>query len=120
MAKVILIGIEQAAAEQLCRALAADGHQIAEQPQDFRIRNLLDTDIVFAGGEPACYMALLKRLRDVRPSLPFVVVTRIPETKAWLDALEAGATDFCSVPIETRQLQWLMESALPRARFAAV
>jgi DNA-binding response OmpR family regulator len=49
--------------------------------------------------------------------LPFVVVTRVPETKEWLDALEAGATDYCSVPIEARQLHWLMESALPR--FAA-
>jgi DNA-binding response OmpR family regulator len=51
--------------------------------------------------------------------LPFVVVTRIPETREWLDALEAGATDYCSAPIETRQLRWLMESALPRPRFAA-
>lgn len=74
---------------------------------------------MFAGAEPACYMALLKRLRDVQPSLPLVVVTRIPDTKAWLDAIEAGATDYCSVPIENRQLRWLMESALPRAHFAA-
>jgi DNA-binding NarL/FixJ family response regulator len=51
--------------------------------------------------------------------LPFVVVTRIPETKEWLDALEAGAADYCSVSIEARQLHWLMESALPRPRFAA-
>ena len=119
MAKVILVGVDQAAAEQLRRAFAADRHQIAEQPLNALIGSLLDTDIVFAGGDPACYMALLKRLRDVRPSLPFVVVTRIPETKAWLDAIEAGATDYCSVPIETRQLRWLMESALPRAGFAA-
>lgn len=27
---------------------------------------------------------------------------------------EAGATDYCSVPIETRQFLWLMESAMPR------
>jgi DNA-binding NtrC family response regulator len=64
-------------------------------------------------------MSLLKRVREARPSLPFVVVTRIPETREWLDALEAGATDYCSAPIETRQLRWLMESALPRPRFAA-
>jgi hypothetical protein len=37
-----------------------------------------------------------------------------PKTREWLDALEAGATDYCSVPIETRQLHWLMESTLPR------
>ena len=80
---------------------------------------LLDADIVFAGGEPARYMPLLRHVREARPTLPFVVVTRIPETKEWLNALEAGATDYCSEPIETRQLRWLMESALPRPRFAA-
>jgi DNA-binding response OmpR family regulator len=78
----------------------------------------LDADIVFAGGEPTYYISLLRRVRETRPTLPFFVVTRAPETKEWLDALEAGATDYCSVPIETRQLQWLMESALPRPRFA--
>jgi len=62
------------------------------------MRELLDADIVFAGGEPACYMSLLRHVREARPALPFVVVTRIPETKEWLDALEAGATDYCSEP----------------------
>jgi DNA-binding response OmpR family regulator len=119
MAKIVLIGLEQTAAGQICRALALDNHRIEQQPQDFFMRELLDADIVFAGGEPACYMSLLRHVRKGRPTLPFVVVTRIPETKEWLDALEAGATDYCSEPIETRQLYWLMESLLPRPRFAA-
>jgi DNA-binding NtrC family response regulator len=118
MAKIVLVGLEQAAAGQICRALAVD-HQIEHQPQTVVVRELLDADIVFAGGDPSYYMSLLKRVREARPSLPFVVVTRIPETREWLDALEAGATDYCSAPIETRQLRWLMESALPRPRFAA-
>ena len=70
--------------------------------------------MVFAGGEPARYLSLLRRVREDRPALPFVVVTQIGETKEWLDALEAGATDYCSVPIGTRQIHWLMESALFR------
>jgi DNA-binding response OmpR family regulator len=53
-------------------------------------------------------------VRAERPTLPFVVVTRIPETGEWLDALEAGATDYCSAPFESRQINWLMEAALPR------
>jgi DNA-binding response OmpR family regulator len=51
--------------------------------------------------------------------VPFVVITRTPDTREWLDALEAGATDYCSVPIDTRQLHWMLESVLPRPRFAA-
>lgn len=120
MAKVILVGLEQAAAGQIGRVLAMDRHQIEYQPYSVVGREILDADIVFAGGEPTSYMSLLKRIREARPTLPFVVVTAIPETKEWLDALEAGATDYCSAPIETRQLHWLMESALPRPVLDAV
>ena len=31
-------------------------------------------------------------------------------TTAWLDALEAGATDYCSCRFEKRQIQWMMET----------
>jgi DNA-binding response OmpR family regulator len=79
----------------------------------------MDVDIVFAGGEPSQYLSLLRRVRAERPELPFVVVTRIPETTEWLDALEAGATDYCSSPFEARQIHWLMEAALPRQRSIA-
>src|ERR1700691_1597927 len=102
MAKIFLIGLEQEAAGQICRALTVGSHQIEQQPQDVLVRELRDADIVFAGGEPAWYLTLLKRVREARPALPFVVVTRIAETNEWLDALEAGATDYCSVPIEAR------------------
>ena len=84
------------------------------------MRDLIGADIVFAGGEPSQYLSLLRLVRDERPALPFVVVTPIPETMAWLDALEAGATDYCSSPFESRQIHWLMESALPKHRIVAV
>ena len=114
MAKIVLIGLEQSTAGQICSALAVERHQIQHRPADLPIRDLRDADMVFAGGERARYLPILRRVREVRPSLPFVVVTWIADTKEWLDALEAGATDYCSVPIETRQIHWLMESALLR------
>ena len=116
MAKIVLIGLEQATGAQICGALAAHNHQIEHQLQDVAIRKVLDADIVFAGGEAACYMSLLSRVREARPTLPFIVVTRVPETTEWINALEAGATDYCSAPIEARQLHWLMESALAGSR----
>jgi len=115
MAKLVLIGLEQDAAEQIYCALAADSHQIELQPLDVDTHEVLHTDIVFAGGEHAG--SLLKRIRVAWPALPFIVVTRVPETRDWLDALEAGATDYCTTPIDTRQLHWLMESAMPPRRF---
>jgi DNA-binding NtrC family response regulator len=119
MAKVIFVGIEQTAAIQIARALAVERHQVDQKPKNAGIRDIVDADIVFAGGEPSHYLSLLKHVREERPSLPFVVVTRVPETTEWLDALEAGATDYCSEPFESRQIHWLMESALPKTRPAA-
>jgi DNA-binding response OmpR family regulator len=119
MAHVLLVGLEQATAAQISRALAVERHRVEQKPLEIGTRDIMDVDIVFAGGEPSHYLSLLRRVRKERPALPFVVVTRIPETSAWLDALEAGATDYCSSPFDSRQIHWLMESALPRQRSAA-
>jgi DNA-binding response OmpR family regulator len=119
MAKVFLIGLEQSTATQLGRVLGIEQHQIQHLPKNARVDDLAGADIVFAGGDRQQYMPLLRGVRESRPGLPFVVVTRIPETSDWLDALEAGATDYCSAPFEARQLNWLMESALPQAHIAA-
>jgi DNA-binding response OmpR family regulator len=114
MAKIVLIGLEQSTAAQICRALAVQRHQVEQRPADLSIRELQDAYMVFAGGEPARYLCLLRRVREAQPTLPFIVVTSTADTKQWLDALEAGATDYCSAPIGTRQIHWLLESALPR------
>jgi DNA-binding response OmpR family regulator len=121
MAKVVFVGLEQPAAAQIAKALASERHQVEQRPKNSLIHDLgnLDADIVFAGGEPSYYLSLLRKIRETRPALPFVVVTRLPETREWLDALEAGATDYCSAPFESRQIHWLMESALPMQRCAA-
>jgi two-component system OmpR family response regulator len=119
MARVVFVGVEPAAAAQIARALAVERHQLEQKPDASGAHELLDADIVFAGGEPIHYLSLLRQVRVSRPGLPFVVVTRVPETREWLDALEAGATDYCSAPFENRQINWLMESALPRVRTAA-
>jgi len=119
MAKVILIGLEQSTATQIGSALAND-HEVEHRSANTPVGEIISADIVFAGGEEKRYMPLLNRVRKAKPDMPFVVVTRIPETTDWLDALEAGATDYCSAPFERMHMNWLMESALPHQRtFAA-
>jgi DNA-binding NtrC family response regulator len=114
MANVILIGLEEAIATQISQALAAERHRIEQKTaRDIEALPLKAGDIVFAGGRPAEYLPLLRRVRRERPALPFVVVSRFPGTKEWLDALEAGATDYCPAPFKSRQIRRLMESALP-------
>jgi DNA-binding NtrC family response regulator len=116
MAKIVLMGLESGAAEQISQALATDRHEIESRPGNAVFQDSLKADIIFAGGEPHQYLGLLRRVREARPEMPFVIVTRIPGTREWLDALEAGATDYCSAPYETRQLRWLLESALPKPK----
>ncbi len=60
MAKVILVGLEQLAAAHISRALAVEHHEIEQKPRGAVVPDLLDADIVFAGGEPAYYLSLLR------------------------------------------------------------
>jgi DNA-binding NtrC family response regulator len=114
MAKVMLIGLEYSTANQLGHALQDDRHQIELKPNTARAEELLDADIIFADGSEKRYLSLLRSIRKLKPRLPFVVVTRLPEITDWLDALEAGATDYCSAPFERRQIMWILDSAFAR------
>jgi DNA-binding response OmpR family regulator len=116
MAKVFLTCIDESVAHGIQRALAIEKHQVEHRSCDAPVDDFLDADIVFAGGDGKQYLALLRSIRQAKPALPFIVVARIPETSDWLDALEAGATDYCSAPLELRQISWLMETALRRVR----
>ena len=71
MARVVFVGVERAAAAQIARALAVEGHQIEQKPKTSGAYKLLDADIVFAGGEPVHYLSLLREVRESRPGLPF-------------------------------------------------
>jgi DNA-binding response OmpR family regulator len=119
MAKIVTVGLEKSAASQLGRALGSEAHQIAHKTKATTVADVVDADIVFANGDGKSYLTLLRQIREALPALPFVVVTRIPEISDWLDALEAGATDYCSAPFEPKHIGWLMESAVLSARGAS-
>ena len=108
MAHIVLIGLELPAQEDLGRVLSEQGHEVTLGWED-----ALDTaDVLFCNGDEPAYPALVHRIRGLRPDLPVVVVTRLPETDKWLDALEAGAADYCSAPFETAQICWLLSGVL--------
>ena len=60
-------------------------------------------------------MPTVKHLRRARPDTAIVVVSRHPETADWLDAIEAGATDYCAAPFEPVHMKWLLDSSLQSA-----
>ncbi|MDE3196112.1 MAG: hypothetical protein KGN84_07205 [Acidobacteriota bacterium] len=116
MANVVLVGLEPSAAGQIGRALTKERHEIRNRTRNISEEELSKADIVFAGGDQNQYMSLLRHVRASRPTLPFVVVTGLARTADWLDALEAGATDYCSAPFEQHQINWLMETALHKTK----
>lgn len=113
MSNIYLVGLERAVADQISRVLSIERHTVRERSHNVSVREFADAGMIFAGGEPALYLSLLRRIRRERPALPVVVVSQVNGTMAWLDALEAGASDYCFLPIQRRQIQWLMESMIP-------
>jgi DNA-binding response OmpR family regulator len=111
MARVVLSGLDIRSASQLAGLLEFDGHRVRRQHYLVPVDEFLHADVVFVGGAPGQYLPLLRQLRGLNRSLPIIVVTPVPETTEWLNALEAGATDYCAPPFDMRQVRWLLMPA---------
>ncbi|HLY60695.1 MAG TPA: hypothetical protein VKV95_07995 [Terriglobia bacterium] len=114
--KIIIFGLAEALANDSKRVLAEQGHDVFSSPflpaaQALTLIEQLQADFIFCDADPAHYIALLEAIRRVNSGLPLVVVSPQPDTHAWLDALQAGATDFCAPPFESASLRWILESA---------
>ena len=62
-------------------------------------------DVIFCGAEAG----LIDRVRRSNPEARIVAVTRLAETDRWLDAIEAGADDYCAAPFEAFHLRWTLD-----------
>jgi DNA-binding response OmpR family regulator len=114
MARILLLGLEKNLADQLGYVLSADHHEVRTgECLDDGNRN--GADVIFSSGEDGAYKRHLNDAKRCTPEPPLVVVTRLPEAAQWLDALEAGATDYCAAPFERRQIRWILDSALRAA-----
>jgi DNA-binding NtrC family response regulator len=115
MARVILLGLPQDLANQLAGVLHAENHQVSKKIYIQDLRRGRTPTVVFVSGDSPEYPETLAALRELQPHIPVVVVSRRPETRQWLDALEAGAMDYCGAPFERVQVRWVMDSALSQA-----
>ena len=111
MANIVLAGLEFHTQAALTRVLDQLNHDVfiagSGLPDDAKV--------VFCGADDDSGMALLLAIRVSRPELPVVVVTRHPDMGKWLNALEAGAADYCSAPFDAVQVGWLLGAILERA-----
>jgi DNA-binding NtrC family response regulator len=109
--KVLLFGLEEPLAAELASALAAEGLAFR---QSSRLEAAVEPGIclVFCSAEKETCALLLDFVRQENLALPVVVVSPLPTTAEWLDAIELGAADYCSPPFEPLQISWLLDNAL--------
>lgn len=120
MARVALLGLPQDLASQLSRILHSETHTVDRRGCIEELGRRSKPRVVFLCADTPDFQKNLSALKRAAPDLPFVVVTRMPDAVQWLNALEAGAADYCGAPFETIQVRWVMSSVLrERAHRAA-
>lgn len=106
-------GIEESLTATLVR-LGATVHRLSgghSPAQCIAVAERSGAEVIFCGDDPIRYRQVLEAAAREGSRAAVVVIARLPETNAWLDALEAGAFDYCAAPLETVQIRWLVESA---------
>jgi len=109
MANVWLVGLERKCAAEIARVASAAHHGVFERTDRIDTHELADAGIIFAGGAPQVQQSLVRRIRGAYPTLPVVAVLETFRLEDMLDAIEAGATDYCWTPIGQRPIQRFLE-----------
>jgi len=113
---VLLAGIEPMLAQELHRYLSSRGldvHESACLESESKTTSASHFDLVFCETHHPGLHALLRAVGS-----PVIVVSRVPEVNDWLDAMDAGAADYCAAPFEREQLDWILESNLGQQQAA--
>ncbi|HUQ91403.1 MAG TPA: hypothetical protein VM120_06965 [Bryobacteraceae bacterium] len=95
MRQIVLFGLEEELAGLLCIALHNESIRIESEIE--RIGDV-PADLVLSPFS-ADLVSLLNAV-----SAPVVVVTRHKQTDEYIDAMEAGAADYCVAPFQPKQL----------------
>jgi DNA-binding NtrC family response regulator len=118
-ARIVLFGLDRALAAELGSVLAKQDQDVHSEPfrtpkECLATVDRLGADLVFISSDRDRYLGLLEAVGRHKPDLPVVVVSRTPEVSEWLDAIEAGASDYCAAPFESSHIQWILDSTLNR------
>jgi DNA-binding response OmpR family regulator len=119
MSRVTLFALPEDLERPLAQVLREEAHKVVRKLhlQDLRLGP--KSDALFLSADDPDFRATLSKLRESNPELPVIAVTRVPETTHWLDALDAGATDYCGAPFERIQIRWILNSVVRTERRAA-
>jgi DNA-binding NtrC family response regulator len=104
-----LSGFPVDVADQIAAGLALHGRK-ARSLEDVSESLADESEGVFICGDSTRWLETLRRIRAARPLELVIVVTRLPDTGKWLDALEAGADDFFCLPLDPQQMRWFIQN----------
>lgn len=119
MSRVTLLGLPEDLERQLAQVLRDEGHKVIRKLHLQDLNHGPKPEAVFISGDAPHFRKTIVELRASELGAPVIVVTRKPGTAQWLDALDAGATDYCGAPFERVQVRWILESAVRSEAFAA-
>ena len=112
MSRVTLLGLPEDLERQLAQVLRDEAHKVIRKLHVQDLRHGPKSSAVFISADDPEFRRTIAQLRESDPLVPVIVVTRMPGTAQWLDALEAGATDYCGAPFERVQVRWIMDSVI--------
>ena len=103
MAKILLIGLPCGTHDQLARVLEAHAHTVVAAPET--------ADAVFCGAATLTPDGVRQVVAAHDPA-PVIVVAERPATEECFDALDQGAANYCSEPLEESEVLWTLASVL--------
>lgn len=113
--RLLLMGLDPITSHSLEQALPHPSTTFsASIPTDVRsflaLLKQSQPDVLFC---PARHRHLKEILqRASAQHLPVVVVTRDPDAREWIDAMDAGASDYVAAPFHRDQILWVLQSSL--------
>jgi DNA-binding NarL/FixJ family response regulator len=100
--RAILLGLDPVIEAELAASLCA---------ASFAVSHGAGSPVARGGGLVFCPRGeAFDAARASFPDLPVVIVSRLPDTREWLEALELGAADYIAAPFEVVQMRWLWKS----------
>jgi DNA-binding response OmpR family regulator len=106
MTSIHLIDFPERLADPLEASLVAAGWRVNRMTYPAAIDP--NPAAIFVCGESGAWLQTLRQIRNSHPGSLLVVATRLADQVKWLDALEAGADDYCCLPLAQREIVWLI------------
>ena len=115
-ATILLYGLDAALERELISVL---GQFEVRTCHTDELEGVETADLVFCSALGAQLRHVLQVTQQGPARPPVIVVSRLPEVSRWLDAMEAGANDYCAAPFEKKHLGWILRSNIPTLQLSA-